>query len=128
MRVKKLHGLGNHLTLDCFECDKSKLNNKRIIKDFLERLTKRIKMKAISKAFVKEYKAKEKEESGITGFILLAESHIAIHTYPNKGYAAVDIFSCKEFKINEAIDFLKNVIGARTIKKCLIRRGYDEKS
>jgi S-adenosylmethionine/arginine decarboxylase-like enzyme len=36
---------------------------------------------------------------GITGFVALAESNITLHTYPEKGYIVLDIFSCKEFDI-----------------------------
>ena len=43
---------------------------------------------------------------GITGVLLLAESHISIHTWPEFGFAAVDLFMCGEFNPNEVVSLL----------------------
>ena len=124
MKVTKIHGLGNHLVLDCYGCDRSKINNKKIISDMLKELPELISMKKISKPHVMEYKAEQEPESGITGFVLLAESHISIHTYPKKGYFAFDIFSCKEFDTEKAINYVNAKFSAKRIKKEIIKRGY----
>lgn len=124
MKVTKLHGRGNHLVLDCYGCDKKKINNKGVICDMLKELPELIGMKRISKPHIINYKAEQEPESGITGFVLLAESHISIHTYPKKGYFAFDIFSCKEFDVNNAVDYVKGKFGAKKIKKDVVKRGY----
>ncbi len=125
MKIKSLHGYGSHLTIDGYGCDKDSLNDISLIENILIELPKKIKMKIISDPLVKNYEAKENEESGVTGIILLAESHISIHTYPKKRYVAIDIFSCNEFNVEEAIDYLKNKFSIKKIEKNIIPRGYE---
>ncbi len=63
-------------------------------------------------------------EQGITGVVLLAESHIAIHTWPECSYAAVDIFTCgRRTKPYQALEYLKKVFGCSRVKTMFIRRG-----
>jgi S-adenosylmethionine decarboxylase len=48
--------------------------------------------------------------SGVTGVVLLEESHISIHTWPNDGFAAIDIFMCGEMSVDIAIDYLVTIL------------------
>jgi S-adenosylmethionine decarboxylase len=61
---------------------------------------------------------------GVTGVIILAESHIAIHTWPEYDYIAVDIFTCgKKTRPYNALKYLKKVFAPRRVKARLINRG-----
>jgi S-adenosylmethionine decarboxylase len=61
---------------------------------------------------------------GITGFILLAESHISIHTWPEKKYVAVDIFSCGiNSQPYKGLDYLKEEFQPEKVKVREIKRG-----
>ncbi|MCM8763642.1 MAG: adenosylmethionine decarboxylase, partial [Candidatus Omnitrophica bacterium] len=61
---------------------------------------------------------------GITGVVILAESHIAIHTWPEHGYLAIDIFTCgKNTRPYAALDYLKKVFSPKEMKIKLIKRG-----
>lgn len=121
MKVKTYHKKGNHLILDGYS--NKNLDDKKEIKKFLNKTVKQIKMKALSKPYVKKYNAPVKSESGITGTIILAESNITIHTYPQKKWFALDIFSCKEFNINKTLKYLKKELGITNYKSKLLRRG-----
>jgi S-adenosylmethionine decarboxylase len=122
MKIKKLHNQGNHLVLDGYS--NQDLDNKEYIKKFLIKLTKQIKMHAISKPIIMNHKAKEKTESGITGVIILAESNIIIHTYPNKKWFCLDIYSCKEFNLNKTMNFLNKELKIKNCKKRILKRGF----
>jgi S-adenosylmethionine decarboxylase len=122
MKVKKIHNHGNHLIFDAHS--NATLNDKKFIEKFLLELTKKIKMKNISKPLVIQYKAKEKSESGVTGTIILAESSIQIHTYPNKKWLALDIFSCKEFEKEKTIKYLLKKLQIINYKTKFIKRGF----
>lgn len=50
------------------------------------------------------------DRSGVTGVVLLKESHISIHTWPDDGFAAIDIFMCGEMSIDAAIDLLADAL------------------
>ena len=43
---------------------------------------------------------------GISGFVMIAESHISVHTFPDQDYVFIDIFSCRPFDTDAAIDYL----------------------
>lgn len=61
---------------------------------------------------------------GLTGFILLAESHISIHTWPEINYVAIDIFSCgKKGKPYKGLEYLKKEFQPKKVRVKEIRRG-----
>ena len=55
------------------------------------------------------------EEMGVTGVLMLAESHISIHTWPENSFAALDIFMCGAAKIDEAIGVIETAFGGAEI-------------
>ena len=50
---------------------------------------------------------------GVTGVLLLAESHISLHTWPEVGFAAVDIFMCGAARPQVALDIISTALAAR---------------
>lgn len=61
---------------------------------------------------------------GLTGVILLAESHIAVHSWPEMNYLAVDIFTCgKKSNPHQALQYLKKVWQPKKVKIIEIKRG-----
>lgn len=64
---------------------------------------------------------------GMTGIVLLAESHISIHTWPEFGYVAVDIYTCGEHvDVYAAIESLKGFFKPKKVRQIKIERGYDQ--
>jgi len=121
MNVKRLHGKGNHLIID--GTSRLNLGDEKFIEDFLVKLVKKIKMKAISRPLVINHIDKKESESGITGTIILAESSIVIHTYPRKNWFCLDIFSCKEFDL-KIIKYIKRELGVVEYKSEILKRGF----
>lgn len=60
---------------------------------------------------------------GLSGVIIIKESHFAIHTWPELGYAAVDLFSCGKINYAPGFKFLAESFGAAKIKTSVILRG-----
>lgn len=61
---------------------------------------------------------------GITGVIVLSESHLSIHTWPEKNYIAVDVFTCGNTADPEkAIEYLKEKLSPEKVKMRKIKRG-----
>ncbi|PRC94691.1 adenosylmethionine decarboxylase [Solimicrobium silvestre] len=61
---------------------------------------------------------------GVTGVVLLAESHISIHTWPEFGFAAVDIFMCGNSKPDRALDVIQSALQASKSSVQTISRGH----
>ncbi|MFH1663985.1 MAG: deoxyhypusine synthase [archaeon] len=123
MEVKCFHGKGNNIFFDCSGCDKKALNDKEKIKEFLIRVSDSIEMKRLTEPVVVSYKHKHNEESGITGFVIIAESHISIHSYPEKAEAFVDVFSCREFDSEKVVAVLNEFFFPKKIEKNMNFRG-----
>ncbi len=60
---------------------------------------------------------------GVTGVVLLAESHISIHTWPESGYAAIDIFACTGRGLEDALECLKESFSPEIVKIQTFKRG-----
>lgn len=123
MKIKKLHGKENHLIFDGF-CRETRISEIDFIKDFLIDFVKEIRMHAISSPLVLYHKAEGVSESGVTGVIILSESNITIHTYPEKKWFALDIFSCNEFNVEKVKDFIKKKLKVFKEECKLFRRGF----
>jgi S-adenosylmethionine decarboxylase len=66
---------------------------------------------------------------GVSGVVVISESHLAIHTWPELGYAAVDVFTCGE-KVNpwDACNYLAEKFGAEYVNASEVKRGMSQMS
>lgn len=119
------YGFGTHLILDGYGCDRKRLEDLSLIYTFLSEYPARIKMTKIMPPYVFRYDAKSPEDWGISGFVLIAESHISIHTFPVKNYLSLDIFSCKEFDSKRAVSYVNNLFDVQKSEVKLLDRGLE---
>ena len=85
---EKLIHHSKHLLLELYGCDYEKLNDESFLRCSLNRAAK------LAKATVLNLISNKFEPQGVTAIVLLAESHISIHTWPESNYSAIDIFTC----------------------------------
>lgn len=85
-----MHALGTHLLVELKNCNSKILNDLKKIEEILVTAAKEAKATIIESRFHKF------SPFGISGVVVIAESHLTIHTWPEYGYAAVDIFTCGE--------------------------------
>jgi len=85
---KQYKPIGVHLILEYFGCSFDLLNNYNFILGIATTAVVKSKCQVLK---VDGYKF---EPQGVTVYVLLAESHLSIHTYPEFGYAAIDVFTC----------------------------------
>lgn len=83
-----MHALGTHLLVELKDCDPKVLKDLKSVRDALITAAKEAKATIIQTSFHKF------SPFGISGIVVIAESHLSIHTWPEYGYAAVDIFTC----------------------------------
>jgi S-adenosylmethionine decarboxylase len=113
-----LNALGRHLLLELFDCDQDAINNLEAVKGSLIEAAKRAQATIVDVVF------HEFNPFGISGVVVIAESHLSIHTWPEYRYAAVDIFSCGEVLQPEiAANFLIEQFGAERTSVVEMQRG-----
>ena len=118
-------GYGPHLLLDGYGCDKERLADLNLLYRVLEELPARIGMTRIMLPYVFKYSGLKPEDWGLSGFVLIAESHVSIHTFPGKSYASVDVFSCKAFDTEFAVEYLKSAFGMAKVECQVLDRGSE---
>ena len=101
-------GFGAHLTIDGRECNQDKLSSLEHIYKVLDELPVILGMTKIMPPYVFQYSGKIQADKGVTGFVIIAESHISIHTFTEKDHIFIDVFSCKPFDEKEALSYLLN--------------------
>ena len=106
---------GPHLILDITCKNKDLLNNHNKIFELLNNLPDYIGMTKITQPYVFPYKGVVPDEYGITGVVIIAESHISIHTFPEKNYLFMDIFSCKSFNTEKTKEYILNFFESQFI-------------
>ncbi|MBM2827453.1 MAG: adenosylmethionine decarboxylase proenzyme [Dehalococcoidia bacterium] len=114
-----------HLILDGYGGDPQKLQDLEHIYGLLDSYPSRIGMTKIMPPYVFRYHGVTEQDWGVSGFVLIAESHISIHTFPERAYINVDIFSCKSFEAEKAIENLRNEFRLARIETRLLERGLE---
>ena len=104
--VNTLHQLGTHLIVELTGCDFRDLDDERKIRDLMVTAARKARATVLDTSFHKF------SPQGISGVVVLAESHMSIHTWPELGYAAVDVFTCGDHAmphraVEELVDALK---------------------
>jgi len=116
---------GQHLTIDASECKQERLTDQSLVYDILNKLPDRLEMTKMTLPQVVKWMDPGATMEGVSGFVMIAESHISIHTFPEKNYVFMDIFSCKNFDIEKASKLLTGIFGAKKYIKKVVKRGMD---
>lgn len=111
-------GLGRHVIAELLDCDRSALNDAKLVESALLEAARATGSTVISH-YIYQFKPQ-----GLSGYVLIAESHISIHTWPEYGYAAVDVFTCGEHTDPWAgLEVLRNRLRARRVSIVSMERG-----
>ncbi|TJY41460.1 adenosylmethionine decarboxylase [Cohnella pontilimi] len=108
---------GRHVAVDTWGVSFDMLNNAELLQSHM------VEAAEACGATVLSVQAQQFEPQGATVLVLLSESHLSIHTYPEKGFAAIDCYTCGEtVDPQAAIDYLVSVLKPeRTYAKKLVR-------
>jgi len=87
-KMRTRDNFGVHIVSDLYGCEPEKLMRMEEIEEVIETAIRKSQLNKIKSHFhqFKPY--------GVTGFVLLSESHLAIHTWPEHGYVSLDVYSC----------------------------------
>lgn len=118
-------GFGPHLMLDGFHANPHKLTDAELLRQVLDELPAALEMTKILPPLVFNGSEDLDGYAGLTGVVLIAESHIAIHTFPEQDALVVDIFSCKDFDPQLAIKRLVDQFEIGRYTTYMINRGRE---
>ncbi len=111
-----------HLIIDGYGSNPEILQSEEFIYQLLDQYPAEIGMTKISSPYVLKYVGDKPEEWGISGFVLIAESHISIHTFVERCYVNADVFSCKDFDADRVIKDLSNRLQLTKIRTHILGR------
>ena len=116
---------GLHLMLDGFGCEARKLESEGFIRDFLDQFPENIGMTKLMSPYVSRCCGDDPKQGGLSGFVLIAESHVSVHTFPGDGCVSIDVFSCKSFDTAAAECEIVETFGIKKIETTILDRGVE---
>ncbi len=116
---------GEHITIDGYGGDPKLLDNKKVVSFTLSDLAKKLKMKTLSKPLVVSAPGnKKKDPGGWSGFVIIEESHISIHTFPKRHFVSADVYSCRNgMDIKKIITYFTKTFKLHDVETNFIKRG-----
>ncbi len=115
-----------HLVVDAFVADGQRLGDVAAIFDLLDTLPKRIGMTKIAPPYVFRYSGVKPEDWGVTGVVIIAESHISIHTFAEHKRFHLDVFSCKPFDVDMVRERVSDLFGVTDFTAAVVHRIADQ--
>jgi S-adenosylmethionine decarboxylase proenzyme len=113
-----MEALGRHILAEFYECDTDAINDVRIVEEILLNAAKRANATVIGSSFHLF------EPHGVSGVVVISESHLAIHSWPEYAYAAVDIFTCgDDVDPLVAFAYLKDHFKTKNATYQIVQRG-----
>ncbi len=110
--------IGSHLLIEMFGCNPDILDSLAQIESVLLHAAEAAKATPVGSRFHRF------QPNGTSGILLLAESHISIHTWPDEGYAAIDFFTCGDCKPKAGIPILEQELEAQGFEIMEVSRGH----
>lgn len=113
-----MQSLGRHVLAEVYGCNFEVLNDIKKVQDIM------VNAALEAGAEIREVVFHKFSPQGVSGVVVISESHLAIHTWPELGYAAVDVFTCGD-TVNpwDACKYLEEQFGADYVEASEVKRG-----
>src|SRR5919206_859311 len=112
-----------HLMLELYNCDRELLTNEALIRGVLDEYPARVGMEKVSPVHLYDIETSNPLDAGLSGFVVIAQSHISLHAWPEYGEVDIDICSCKDFSQEDAITFAKEMFQTDDVESHFVVRG-----
>ena len=111
--------VGTEWLIEAFECDAEILRDERALRDVFARIIRDLGLKTVGEANWHKFPG----EGGVTGLVMLTESHLACHTYPEYQTATFNLYCCRSRPTWDWEANLKQLFGAKIVNIQKIERG-----
>lgn len=110
--------MGRHVIAELWGCSANKLNDLQSIERMM------VNAALESGAEVREVAFHKFAPQGVSGVVIISESHLTIHSFPEHGYASIDVYTCGDrIDPNVACDFITRALGATRRESIEVPRG-----
>ena len=110
--------LGRHLLLEYSDCDQAILNNSQLLEQYINEAVRESGATIVRSVFHRY------NPQGVSGVVVIAESHFSVHTWPEYGYAAVDFFTCgSSVDPYKAHEYMQKKLRAKDAQVMEVKRG-----
>lgn len=118
---------GEHVTIDGYGGDPERLNSEEAVTGALIEICDALHMRALIPPYVVHAPDNHiKDPGGWSGFVMIAESHISIHTFPRRRFISADVYTCQNgIDVNFVIDFFKKKFQLEDVESHFIKRGVE---
>ena len=114
-----------HLAIDGYGRDPHVMEDEVLVRQLLDSYPVEIGMTKICEPIVLRYVGTKPEDWGVSGFVMIAESHISIHTFVERCFVNIDVFSCKEFDADKVIRDLTEKLKLTKVNSYILTRGLE---
>jgi S-adenosylmethionine decarboxylase len=116
---------GEHITIDGYGGDPKRLDSEEAVHSALVELSNALRMRLLAKPQVVSAPDNHiKDPGGWSGFVIIAESHISIHTFPKRRFVSADVYTCQNgIDTDFVINFFKNKFKLKEVETHFIKRG-----
>jgi len=121
----KISHFGEHLMIDGYGGSHEKLNSKALVFKFLNELPGKLGMQKLSKPEIYFAPGNGKSDpGGWSGFVVIVESHLSIHTFPKKGFVSADVYTCLNDMDQDFIrKYIKKLFALKELEQNFVKRG-----
>jgi S-adenosylmethionine decarboxylase len=122
---KGVRHFGVHLTLDGYGGNFEKLNDPKLMEQILNEITEKMGMEKMTEPVVKYAEPRNiKDSGGYSGFVMIVESHISIHTFPKKKFVSIDAYTCKDEMDKDMVEkYFKDAYDLQETEVRFFKRG-----
>lgn len=111
-----------HVMLDLYDCDALLLANEPFLRSVLDEYPNVIGMVKVSPVVLRDIKTSEPLDDGMSGFVIIATSHVSLHAWPPYGMVNLDIFSCEPFEVETVVRFAKERFRTQNVEVHAVER------
>jgi S-adenosylmethionine decarboxylase proenzyme len=119
--MNDIKALGKHILLELYDCPQVMMSDTQALEDHLCQAAEVMGATLVDKRF------HQFSPYGVSGVVIIQESHLTIHTWPEYAYAAIDIFTCGEIDLEAGVEYLKKALQSGRSACQQIERGLDLK-